>query len=82
MCNLEDINIHSELSGDDYVEEMMKDDFDINPMVDDEGYLWQSKATTLVDYTKGLRTFSVVLLTTYCFTLFYDFYCDSFLYYP
>ena len=40
LCNLEDINIHSELSGDDYVEEMMKEDFDINPMVDDEGFLW------------------------------------------
>ena len=40
LCNLDDINIHSELSGDDYVEAMMADDYDINPMVDDDGYLW------------------------------------------
>ena len=40
LCNLDDINIHSELSGDDYVEAMMSDDYDINPMVDDDGYLW------------------------------------------
>ena len=40
LCDLDSIEIYSELSGDDYVEAMMADDYDLNPMVDDDGYLW------------------------------------------
>ena len=40
LCDLESINIYSELSGDDYVEAMMAEDYDLNPMVDENGNLW------------------------------------------